>query len=126
MTRETGPKGEDIAAEYLLRRGLSIRERGRRDRLGEIDIIAEDGETLVFVEVKARTAGTPGGEPWEKITPSKLRRICRIGESYAQAMGLDDRPMRIDVVGITFDGDQAETAHYKDVTRFMPPPRNRL
>jgi len=123
---ETGRRGEEIAADYLLKHGYAIRERGRRDRLGEIDIIAEHDGSLVFVEVKTRTGDTPGGEPWEKITPSKLRRICRIGETYAAAVGLADRPLRVDVIGVTIDGDHVTTMHYEDVTRFMSAPKNRI
>lgn len=115
--------GEKIAAGFLESAGLVIRDRRAKTRLGEIDIVAEDGETLVLAEVKSRTAGTAGGEAWEKVTPSKLRRICRVGEMYANSEGLGERPMRVDVIAISFEPDGHTVTHYKDVTRFTHPPR---
>ncbi|MEW6368606.1 MAG: YraN family protein [Acidobacteriota bacterium] len=117
-----GGRGEDLAAERLVDLGMTILDRRYRNKFGEVDIVAEDGETLVFVEVKSRTSGTTGGEPWEKVNPSKLRRICRVGEIYASERRMTDRPMRVDMIGITCDGDNVSITHYQDVTRFTEPP----
>ncbi len=111
-----------MAAEHLIDAGMAILERRYRNRFGEVDIVAEDGKTLVFVEVKSRTSGTAGGEPWEKVNPSKLRRICRVGEIYANERRMTDRPMRVDMIGVTWDGDDVSLTHYQDVTRFTEPP----
>ena len=118
-----GRAGEDIAAACLLKAGLSIRAQRYRNEIGEVDIIAEEGEALVFVEVKSRTEGTAGGEPWEKVTPSKLRKICRAGQAYAESEGLAHRPLRVDVVGVWFENERQRVVHYRDVTRFASPPR---
>lgn len=121
--REIGRGGEDIAASWLEAHGLKIRARGYRNHHGEIDIIAEEGETVVFVEVKRRDAGGPGGEPWEKVDARKLSRICRVGQIYAVDEKLVDRPLRVDVVGIETTGGEAAVTHYRDVTRFKSRPR---
>ena len=79
--------------------GLRILERGWRCRLGEIDLVAEDGETLVFIEVKARSSGAFG--PAEAaVTPAKRARLARLALAYAAGHGVGDRPMRFDVVAL--------------------------
>src|SRR5947209_6203352 len=70
-SRLLGDRGERAAARYLRRQGLRVLVRGYRTRCGEIDLIARDGDTLVFVEVKARQRGVPA----EAVTAEKQRRI---------------------------------------------------
>lgn len=98
MSREKGFQAETVAAEFLKGLGYSIRERNFNCRMGEIDIIAQDGETLVFVEVKAR-ASAAFGLPQETVTFSKRRKIIKTALLYSQRERLDC-PMRFDVVAI--------------------------
>lgn len=95
-----GSLGERIAAKYLARKGYRILETGYRPRYGEIDIIARDGETTVFVEVKTRT-GVQYGTPEDAINSGKIRRLLRAVKQYAVAQGIDD--YRIDVVAVQLD-----------------------
>jgi putative endonuclease len=97
-----GRRGERIAERYLRRHGYRILERNFRGAGAEIDLIAMDRETLVFVEVKTRrTAQT--GTPQEAVNPHKQRHLRRAGEIYAQSRRVHDCPMRFDVVAILED-----------------------
>lgn len=96
-----GARGEDIAARYLAARGYRIRERNFRCRLGEIDLVAEDGGVLVFVEVKARRSGR-FGLPQEAVTPLKQARLRRLAQYYLLTHGGLERPCRFDVLAVTF------------------------
>src|SRR5207245_1534118 len=101
-----GKTGEDLACRELERRGYVIIARRYRRRGGELDIIARDGQTLVFVEVKARE-GCAFGAPAEAITPFKRRRIVQIALDYVMRHHLSDRPCRFDVVSIRFEKEEA-------------------
>jgi putative endonuclease len=94
-----GILGEDIACAELTRRGYAILARRYRTRYGEIDIVARDGLTIVFVEVKARDGGDFGGGA-EAVTPWKQRRISRMAMDYLARCRWDDRPSRFDVVTV--------------------------
>lgn len=95
-----GKSGEDLAALELESRGYAIIERRYRTAHGEIDIIARDGETLVFVEVRRRSSGEFGTAA-ESVTPGKQRRVIRMAVAYLAMHGLYDRcPVRFDVVAI--------------------------
>jgi putative endonuclease len=98
-----GALGERLAAEHLLRRGFQIIERNYRTRWGELDIVAYDGRTLAFCEVKTRMHG--GGIPFDAIRRTKRARIRRMagtwmkertGRPYAQVI-------RCDAIAVTFD-----------------------
>ena len=97
-----GFRGEDLAARALERRGYAILARRYRTRHGEIDIIAEDRGTLVFVEVKART-NDEFGTAAEAVTASKQRRLLRMARLYLLATAAVNRPCRFDVVAIMLD-----------------------
>jgi putative endonuclease len=97
-----GKTGEDLACAELERRGYAILARRYRRRGGEIDIIARDGQTMVFVEVKARE-GHDFGEAAEAITAFKRRRITRLAADYMARRRCRDCPCRFDVVSIHFD-----------------------
>ena len=90
-----GDSGEALAAAFLERRGLRILSRNYRCRFGEIDLVAESGSTLVFVEVRARRSDAFGG-PAESITPAKRRRLVAAARHYLAAAG--ERAARFDVV----------------------------
>ncbi len=96
---KVGYVGEGIAANFLRKKGYRILERNFKARYGEIDIIAIDKDTLVFVEVKTRT-GTQFGTPEEAITPWKLREVAKTAEFYASLHPELPQGLRIDVVGI--------------------------
>ena len=97
--RKSGIEGEDIAVEYLKKQGYLILERNYKTMVGEIDIIAKDKDTIVFVEVKARD-NTKFGMPIESITPYKVQRIIRTAQWYLSATRNYNCPCRFDVVEI--------------------------
>jgi len=97
-----GKTGEDLACRELERRGYAIVARRYRRRGGELDIIARDGATLVFVEVKARH-GREFGEAAEAVTPFKRRRIAQLALDYIVRHHLTSCPCRFDVVSIHVD-----------------------
>lgn len=97
--QELGILGENLAADALRARGYAIRARRHRSRYGEIDIIAEDGACVVFVEVKLRTTDL-FGEAFEAIPRWKQRRIITVAIDYLSRNGLLDRPVRFDVAAI--------------------------
>ncbi|MEA1959225.1 MAG: YraN family protein [Chloroflexota bacterium] len=115
--RETGDKGERIAAEYLSAHGYHILECNFRTREGEIDIVAESDGTLVFVEVRTKTSRN-FGTPEESITVRKKARLIALAEAYID--GHDDAPAswRIDVVAIELGpgGKPARLEHIENAT----------
>jgi putative endonuclease len=101
-TGVVGQAGEAAAARFLERRGLVILARNLRSRLGEIDLVARDGPTLVFVEVKARR-GSPGDPPEAAVNARKRARLTRLALGYLAARRLGERSCRFDVVGVSLD-----------------------
>ncbi len=97
--KKTGNLGETLAAEYLRRHGYSIITRNWRCAIGEIDVIAGDGETLVFVEVRTRH-GARHGSPEESITPRKQAKLIALAYEYLAAMDAPPEDWRIDVVAV--------------------------
>ncbi|MCX5788146.1 MAG: YraN family protein [Elusimicrobia bacterium] len=95
-----GLEAERQAAAFLENLGMRILERRYRSPLGEIDLVAKDGETVVFVEVKARRS-LAFGLPEEAVGFAKQRRLARAAEAYLALRGLDASPARFDVVAIT-------------------------
>lgn len=118
LNRATGKLAEDLAAQELKTKGYQIIERNFSNRFGEIDIIAKDKETLVFVEVKAKV-GYEFGHPEEMINKKKLSKIRRMAEFYF-CKG-DSRiarpPCRIDIVAIVLNPDSSplRLTHYENV-----------
>ena len=96
---ELGIVGEDLAVDVLAGRGYAILERRYRTGHGEIDIIALDGETLVFVEVRAK-ATAECGTAAESVTRDKQRRVVRMAAAYLARHNLVDPQCRFDVVAI--------------------------
>lgn len=97
--RALGRRGEEIALEYFRKKGYRIVERGFRLFRGEIDIIAYDGETLVFIEVKTR-ATTEFGLPEEAVTPAKQAQIRKIARGFLIERSLGEPDCRFDVLAI--------------------------
>jgi putative endonuclease len=97
--RQLGIDGERAAERFLRRRGYTIVERNYRCRLGEVDLIALDRRTVVFVEVKTRRS-TRFGSPVDDVDLRKQRQIARAAECYLDAHRLHDRAVRFDVVAV--------------------------
>lgn len=97
--RKTGAEYEAAAAAWLETKGYRILERNYRTRLGEIDLIAEEGATLCFIEVKYRS-GTGYGMPAEAVTPHKQQKILAVSRHYLTDHGCWERSIRYDVVEI--------------------------
>lgn len=94
-----GKEGEKTAVEELERRGYAILDRRYRTARGEIDIVAQDGNTVVFVEVKVRETGECGTAA-EAVTKQKQRRLASMATDYLARRKLMNRPCRFDVVAI--------------------------
>jgi putative endonuclease len=95
----TGKRGEELAAAYLAKAGYRIIERNYRCFFGEIDIVAEEGETLVFVEVKSRRSAAYG-DPQLAVGREKQKKISRIAMNYLTERHWCHRPARFDVVAV--------------------------
>jgi putative endonuclease len=108
-----GKSGEDLAVEELERRKYEITARRYRTRHGEIDIVARDGDTVVFVEVKAR-ATAECGTAAEAVTRAKQRRLVRMAIEYIAHNDIHDLPLRFDVVAIDGVGESTRIAVYPD------------
>lgn len=96
-----GKRGEDAAARYLKRAGYRLLARGLDARLGELDIIAVDDRTIVFVEVKTR-ASTDAGHPADAVDNVKQRRMTQSALAYLKSHGLLHHAARFDVVAVTW------------------------
>lgn len=91
-----GAAAETLAAEYLMRQGLTIVARNFRTRAGELDLVARDGRTLVFVEVRMRRSASHGGAV-ESITAQKRRRLVAAANGYLAMLGREP-PCRFDAI----------------------------
>ena len=105
-----GRQGEAVAAEYLEARDYRILARNFRCRSGEIDLVALDGNILVFVEVRSRR-GRSAGTPLESVTPRKQQQVARVARVFLSQRGWSERDARFDVVGIRFDDDPPTVEH---------------
>jgi len=111
-----GRLGEDLAHRYLQRQGLTVCARNYRSPAGhEIDVVAWEGDTLVFAEVKSRSSDEHSA-PGRAIDREKLERICRAAWHYARMANADWKHTRIDVLSIVA-GDPPEIQHFRDVFR---------
>ena len=100
---ETGLTGEKQAEDYLVNRGMTVLARRYRAQDGEIDLVMQDGETIAFVEVKARPAGRRG-EGLMAVTPAKQRRMTHAALVFLVEREWMERLVRFDVVEVTRDG----------------------
>jgi putative endonuclease len=99
--KSLGRRGEDAATRFLNRIGYRILARSHDSRLGELDIIAVDDRTIVFVEVKTRTT-TDSGHPTDAIDATKQRRMTQAALAYLKSHGLLHHAARFDVVAVTW------------------------
>lgn len=114
---KTGQIGENIAAKYLTDHGLEILSRNYRTRFGEIDIIAKEKDTYIFVEVKTKI-GDQFGTPEEMINPGKVAKVLNMASVYLTKEGLGDQPCRLDAVAIVLDENLKVVSlhHYPCIT----------
>ncbi|MEX0736088.1 MAG: YraN family protein [Bacteroidota bacterium] len=99
--RKQGAEGEALAARYLEQQGYTILQHNYRYGRGEIDLVAREGNELVFVEVKLRRS-TRLGDPEEAVTPAKQNQIRRVAEGYYYEHQIERQTCRFDVVAITY------------------------
>lgn len=111
-TAALGRKGEDLAHRYLQRMGIAVLARNYRPSGGEaeVDIVARDGSTLVFVEVKARSSADYG-EPDRAIGTDKEMNIVRAARNYALRAGVDWSCVRFDIISVVFSTPPRITHH---------------
>jgi putative endonuclease len=102
-----GEKGESIAARYLKKNGYKILEKNYRTKLGEIDIIAKDRDTIVFVEVKSRRTWRFGNPKWA-VTPKKQRKISMVALYYLKTTDRRRAKARFDVVAVISTGGKPQ------------------
>ena len=100
--KEEGAYGEQLAVEYLKKHGYKLLDQNFRIRGGEIDIIALDGNTVAFIEVKTRRS-SEFGTPLEAITPWKIRSLIKTANFYMMKHPNLPEAMRLDAVGIVLD-----------------------
>ena len=98
-----GPQGEQLAARFLQKLGYRILARGHRQRLGELDLVALDHRTIVFVEVKTWRCGDKG-DPSLAVDERKQEKLTRAALTYLKGRRLLEQPARFDVVSIVWDG----------------------
>ena len=106
-----GRYGENLAARLLTDAGMSVLERNWRCRAGEIDIVAVDGDVLVFCEVKTRRAGA-FEHPMAAVTPAKAERLHRLAEVWLHRRGGPPGGVRIDLVGVVLPRRGAPVAEH--------------
>ena len=111
--RTKGLAGERLAADYLIHKGLAILARNYRFDKGEVDLVCEDGDELVFVEVKTRTSRLYG-EPEEAVTESKQEQLRKVAEGYCQEFFLEDKFYRFDIVTVMIEGEKSTVRHLPD------------
>lgn len=120
----TGNRGEDLAQFFLEDLGFKILERNFTSNMGEIDIIAKDGDTLVFVEVKSRTQGLFGA-PCESVNEPKQNQIYNVAKYYLYIKKLIDPKLRFDVVEVFMLGDYDYRVNYIQDVIFDDPNKRR-
>ncbi|MCL2203647.1 MAG: YraN family protein [Defluviitaleaceae bacterium] len=108
-----GMEGQQQAEDFLCKKGLRIRARNYRAKTGEIDLIANDGETIIFIEVKARTS-LKYGHPREAVTPAKQQRIMRTAQHYIALHRLHNNALRFDVVEIIVAQGEIHIEHIEN------------
>lgn len=105
LSHALGKSGEKAALAYLKKKKFRIVAQGFRFHRGEIDIVAYDRKTVVFIEVKTRRSRV-FGRPEESVTPAKQQQIRRIAEAFLAVNHLDQVPCRFDILSIIYDENQ--------------------
>jgi putative endonuclease len=118
MNTEFGQWAESQATKYLEQKNYKILDRNYRKIWGEIDVIAEKEDILVFVEVKANRREVGGFEPENRVNPEKLRRLNRAIQTYlASKKYKPEKEWQIDVIALTLDRERgvAKIKHFKNI-----------
>jgi putative endonuclease len=117
-----GRKGENRAAAFLKKKGMRILGRGVASRRGEIDLVALDGDTIVFVEVRTRQS-LDAGHPAESVTLEKQARVTRAALAYLKRKRLWNRRTRFDVVAILWPEGvkEPQIQHYQNAFEAVGP-----
>ncbi|MBX7156706.1 MAG: YraN family protein [Candidatus Kapaibacterium sp.] len=112
--RTKGSRAEQEAVAFLISKGYSIVKKNFTfGKNGEIDIIAKDSDTLVFVEVKARTSDEYG-TPEDAITPRKRQQIRKVAQGYLYVNNIEDVQCRFDVIAIQYENGQSIIRHWEN------------
>lgn len=117
-TSELGRLAESLAENFLKKRGFSILDRNFRRPWGEIDIVAQKEDVIVFVEVKASRGEMPGFEPELRAGRTKLHKVARTAKTYLSSQKISlETEWRIDVITVTFNKDSgtAKIKHFPSV-----------
>jgi putative endonuclease len=115
--REIGNNGEDLACAFLESKGWTILDRNFFFDRAEVDVIAQDGPVIVFLEVKLRST-TKFGQPFEHVTKGKVKNVFKAAEAWIRENDLHDSPLRFDIIGIVKKKNQApEFNHIEDAYR---------
>lgn len=115
-TNDIGNRGEDLAASFLERAGYTVVERNYRFKRHEVDLVCLDvdqGEEVVFVEVKTRT-GETFGPPEASITSEKEEALIEVGRAYLHERRLEGASARFDVVTVRLGNGEAQIEHYEN------------
>ena len=115
--KQVGNKGESLAEDYIKRKGYKIIQRNYRCRLGEIDIIAKDDDTIVFIEVRTKQ-NENFGSPQGSVTSTKKSKISKTALSFIQEKNLSGYSYRFDFIAITFSQGKPNIEHIENA--FMP------
>lgn len=112
-SKKLGERGEDAAVAYLGRAGMTVVERNWRCPVGEVDIVALEGDEVVLCEVKTRRSAAKGS-PEEAVTPAKQRRYRKLALAYMQHAGGEGVSIRFDVISIqVLSEDRALLRHHR-------------
>ncbi|WP_290700916.1 YraN family protein [Lacinutrix sp.] len=109
---ELGKKGEQLAVDFLLKKGYHILERNYRFQKAEVDIIAQIKETLAIVEVKTRST-TDFGNPQDFVKPKQIQNLVKAVDEYVNVNGLDFE-VRFDIVAIVKENNKFKIEHLED------------
>ena len=115
--KQVGNKGESLAEDYIKRKGYKIIQRNYRCRLGEIDIIAKDDDTIVFIEVRTKQ-NENFGSPQDSVTSTKMSKISKTALSFIQEKNLSGFSYRFDFIAITFSQGKPNIEHIENA--FIP------
>ncbi len=109
---ETGKQGEEFAAEYLKKQGFNILERNWRIGHYELDLVAQEGDSIVVAEVKTRTS-LYGGDPEISVNRMKQKTLIKAANAYVVRYGIN-LPVRFDIISILIKGEQHFIHHIRD------------
>ena len=125
FTKLLGDRGERAAAQFLRKKGMKIVERQSRNFVGEIDLVAKDGDCIVFVEVKTRSS-TLAGHPYEAITQAKQTKLTKLALVWLKERRLLNSSSRFDVVSIVWPPDTKKPTIRHFVNAFEPVGRGQM